>query len=175
MKTADVARSFMKSFRKATGGSFKGQVFAPVDYMPLDNFSTPRRMLRTGADADVDAGTVFLIGTRRYMLAYHSDHETPRLSMKTWRLFEVDQDLSWQRYTAIEDLVTGLPRDTELTDLGTIYAALELPKTESDQLNVPRPKYRLVTNSVIQLGDLVDGKKVTQVWTQLGVWFAEIE
>lgn len=154
-----------------------GQIFAPNDYMPLDNFSSPRRMMRTRRNSLATAGMVFRTNTdsRLYMLANHTSHETPRVHLKTFRLFELDRQLLWQRYGSVEDLVTGLTKSNELASLGTIYAALELPKTEADQIKIPRPKFRLVTPSEVKLDDLVDGKKVTQVYSELGVWFAEIE
>lgn len=178
MKMADVARSMMTRFRTIDGLSFYGEMVKPQTRTPPDNFDEPRRLLRVGAKAAVDVGTVMITGFgRRYLLARHEDTETPRLHMRWFRLIEVPDELSWRRPATTIDPVTGIDRDLVMTDLGTIYCSKERPGSlKEPAIGVRQPTFRVITGAAVQLGDILDENlKVKQVSEQLGVNFLEVE
>lgn len=167
--------SAMRKFRTVAGKPFFGEIYAPIDYMPLDNFASPRRMMRTKQNTMVVPGDVFQTASgRHYMVSLHTDSDHTDFKYRTWRLFEVDRQVAWERYLTTVDPVTGLEKGAIKGLIDNPWAAFEHKNPEEDNLRVPKEQWRVALPVEVKKGDFLDGKKVEEVWTQLGIWFAMV-
>jgi hypothetical protein len=179
MNPSNVSQFAMSRYRIVGGASFWGELIKPASQSSRpDNFDSPRRLVRVGVNANVTAGMVMVTQLGKYyLLAEHDDDETPRLALRMFYLFEVPNVVSWERMVTIQDTVTGMDREYQKLNLGTIYCAMEAPGVFKDgAFGVRSSTYRVITGSPVQLGDILNGnKKVVSMAVQLGVNFLGIE
>lgn len=165
---------FRAVYRTLDGRRFHGEILAPPTRQDATAFERPRRLLKVGAGAAVQAGTLFRTGTGRvYLCADNGDSDRERLLYRTFKLIEMDRQLPWQRRTAATDPVQGLARAGTPAALGPVYCTLEPVTRIADALRVPARQYRLITAAALQPGDRLGDYQVGTVETLLGVTVAE--
>ena len=177
MELENVGERFRQEFKTTAGRKFLGAIFHPtVTNSQAEGFQTPRRILRVSKATDFLLNQVVTTKAgRKYLCAHNGEGELDGLIYRTYRLFEMDQSFSWERRTNTTDTVTGLPKTSSFTSQGTILCAIEPLGDIKDQLQVPDPQYRLITNSAIQDQDRIDGRlTVKHVERLLGVYVADV-
>lgn len=175
MNVAGISRKTASRFRTTDGKSFLGTLFTPT---PRQNsgFDAPHMMMRVAANSNAAPGMVFKITGRVYMLADHMAYQTPSFGGRAFTLIEMSQFVQWTRVVTAPDTVTGMARPTSAapTDLGMVWTSYESAQPVMDMLSVPKPKYTLATNAALVLGDFLAGRKVVEVYQQLGVTHAVV-
>jgi len=153
-----------------------GTIFSPPTGTPTNaNFQAPRRLLKVSANSTLTAGTVIISDSGRfYLCAENGEGEYDGTLYRTFMLIEVPLLVTWGRRATTKDTVTNLDKVTGNTNLGHLRCALEPVGADSDQINVPKAVYRVVTGGAIQAGDLLAGRIVGRVETLLGVQVAEV-
>jgi hypothetical protein len=135
-------------------------------------------VLRVGLNCAIVPGKIFVTQTGRYYLTADNDgEETPRMAVRSLRLFDVPQQVSWERPASVTDMVTGLEKGLTKVSKGNIRCSLEKPVTiKEEAIGVRNATYRLISNQDLQIKDIIDGdKRVVSVFKQLGVTFADLE
>lgn len=166
---------FQRPLRTTTGTQFQGTIFT-IDRTPgmAGSFIETRLILRVRPETPVSVGSVVYdeMG-RTFLMAEHG--QTP--GEKTFRLFDVQGNVSWKRASTINDVVTGLPKTVSETELGPIWAALETYGQERTDLGLrlSEEKRRVITGSQILLNDRVDNALVRRVWSVFGIQIGEIQ
>ncbi len=157
---------------------FYGTIFA-VDEgsVPSYDFTSPRLLLRVGAESIIGAGhMIFDSFGRRFLLA---DYGAEAGTYKVFRLFHMTHQVSWKRTRVTVDPLTSLPKSASQkpTDLGDIWCAIEfLPRENIDlTLRIKEQTRRVISGADLQLNDLLDDMIVKRLDNQLGVKFAEIQ
>lgn len=141
--------------------------------IPVYAFVNPRRVLRTPLQTALRAGMVlrtpagahFIVGT-------NGPSDQPEGTIwQSWRLFEATEKVRWQRREKTLDLVTNLPRDAGLQELGEIWAAVEpLDREIGDfRMSANFEQSRIITGRPIKHDDLINERKVTRAERSLGV------
>lgn len=178
MDLTKTAHGLMRLFRTTDGRSFYGQFTKPAMSALAMSTDPPQRYIRTTITAPVGIRDVMLTTDGRfYLLASYDDNDTMLLQAKAFRLFEVNQTISWARPVSVADAVTGLNKSNGTTSMGTLRCSLDHPTViESGVARVVQQNWRVVTAEMLQLGDIVmDTFRITQVTERLGVTFAEAQ
>ncbi len=170
------ARRFQSTIYRENGQPFQGTIM-PIDEgeIPSYDFSSPRLLLRTTVLGVVKAREVIVDDlSRRYIVANHG--YSPQGKHFTFTLFQVLADFTWKRNATGKDPLTGLKRNEQIQDFGTIPCLVEMTGREiPDRVSqLTEETRRVVTPAELQLGDQVDDAVVRRIDTALGVTYAEI-
>ena len=137
-------------------------------------FSAPRVVLRTRANSEVRAGTIFRSpGGPMYLVG---DHFAADPDYRSWRIFLIESQFSWERPGSTKDALTNLPKAVgKPVSLGQIWAAVEHDRRmfTDPGLRLKTERVTLITNQPVQPGDLIDGNLVTRVTQDLGLYIVE--
>lgn len=173
---SSVATRFEIPLTVVEGGSgvFKGVLAeAEQNSQPSYVFSPPRLVLRVRAAGLVQPGCA--VQTPEgivYLVGYNGPSETREGHMwDSFRLFKTSGKVTWQRRSKVTDVVTGLPRDAGLEDLGTIWSVIEQIDREvpDRKLHTSIEQARYITSAKVLADDIVDGRQVTRADVQLGL------
>jgi hypothetical protein len=141
--------------------------------IPVYAFVNPRHVLRTRGPTALREGMVLRTPSGAHMIVGQNgpSEQAQGTLWQSWRLFEATQQVHWQRRKKITDIVTGLPRDDGLEDMGMIWAALEpLDREVGDfRMSASFEQARIITGRPLKHDDLVDDRKVTRAERSLGV------
>lgn len=173
-------RRFKTRFEVLEGGSgfFHGVINEPGQgEVPSYQFNLPRRLLRVDAKLPVSDGMVIQDqeGTT-FMVGKHGSSESRGgVLFRSFRLFEATKQFTWQKREKAIDPITMLPRDVGMVDQTPLWGCYE-PSPEMFDRAV-RSSFeggRFITNRLIERDDIVDGRKVTRVDEQLGVYICTL-
>lgn len=175
-----VASHFYKTYQIEGGQSFLGTVFPPYEgEVPSYDFSTPRLLLRTPHDTPVTESDVIVTTSgKRFMVGRHGESEVfgdPHY--KVFRLYQATHQLVWERENTYTDDLTGLEVKKGMTNLGTIWATVEMyGRLYPDRTTrIAEDTSRMITNAAVQLGDYVDGRVINRISFELGLRICEIQ
>lgn len=168
---------FVTRFRTIAGAEFLGEINDAPGQTEVGLFTYPRRILKVSPNSHVQVGTVFVTATgRRYLCADNGIGLRGDLLFRSFKLLEVDRLLTVKRRVETADPLTGLTKSGALTTVATVDGVLEPLTQQSDQLNVPYDRYRILTGFDLQKDDLVDDRyRVVRVDHLLGVYVAEAQ
>jgi hypothetical protein len=134
--------------------------FAPVEKV----LQTRRGSVAQAGDTVIDLGD-------RFVLGYFNKTANDEL----FRMFRVPRAADVMRAVVGKDPVTGLERGAAPTKVGFAWFDVQQTGLTADIDMSKRSKYRVITGFELQTGDMLDGKKITSVTTELGVTIAEAE
>lgn len=140
-----------------------------LDWVP------PRRILKVPIDLPLQGGMVIQTPKNmKYMVAVYSPSETSMGNpFRAFKLYQATSLATLRRRGEQIDLRTGLPKEGELSDPITIFAAFEpLQEAFDRELRIPNEKTRLVTNEHILEGDVINGDTVIEAHEFQGLWGA---
>lgn len=170
------ASRFNEWFTTLDGLVFRGRIEPLSDSTAMTtNFLDPRQVLHVLPNEPLSIGTV--IKSRSgdvFMLADHDDTPGARVS---FRLFRMTKYVLWERPTTVADVITNLPKDTGMGELGSIWILTELyGKEDLDRgLYIQAERLRVITGAAIRLNDKVDGLMVRRINTVYGITVAETQ
>lgn len=173
----NIGKRSRQRLRTLTGRSFYGRISVLSESEGrAAGFYTPRRVLNVDPGCKVTAGdVVFSPEGRAMLLAWNGALDHHGTYAVTYKLYDLDQKLSWKRLTVVTDPVTGRAKSNSEAELGPAWMALELLGQETDGLNIPKAKYRLLTNVALQVRDKIDDHLVVhRVERLLGITVAEV-
>lgn len=174
-RLADVALKGFTDLQIINGQRFRGQLLDISDTTRVTNFHTSRRLLRVRPNSPVNVADLIQTDTAQvFLCASHGDGFVGKMVYRYFKLYEMGSTAMWQRRVTTEDIVTGLDRNDELTDMGMIYFALEQAGTVSDQLHIKSGKYSIITNADLQPNDTIGDYNVLRSDKLLGVTIAEV-
>jgi len=162
---------FAITFRTAAGHKFRGEFGDPNSYprprKELQNL--PHRSLTTGRAALATAGDqVTTYGVDYLLCGQHVLTE-----VKLFLAVQVNTQVKWERVGTEVDPVTKMDRDTGLVILAeSLPVALE-PQRGIEEEDFTQTKTRIFTAAAVQLGDYLDGMRVTRVADVLGLLMVE--
>lgn len=178
---ASVSDRFEITLKIVEGGSgFVRGVLAEAEQnsQPSYVFSPPRLTLRVkvkglltpGVALQSPDGVVYLVGYNGPS-ENHSGH-----LWDSFRLFKATGQVSWSRRQVVEDLVTGLPRDAGVVEIGTVWAVIEQIDRESfdRKIQTSIEQARYITAAKVLADDLLNGRQVTRADEQLGLMVGTI-
>lgn len=159
-------------------GTFRGIITEPGQGdVPTYQFNLPRRLLRVTSHLPITAGMVVKdLGGTVFVLANHGASESRDEELfRNFRMFEAPKKYTWQTRGKETDVVTKLQRDTGLIDQPDIWGCYEpTPESFDRGLRTSVETGRFITNKQINRDDMVDGRKVTRVDDQLGIYLATL-
>lgn len=176
MDIAKAHRYFDTVFHCARGFSLRAQLLmAPLEESAT-YFLNSRRILKTDAKSMLRPGDVVTSSASGYTWLCGDNGPSEfqgRVIYKSFKLFEVThKTATWTRHGATKDPITALEvKDPEPVTLGTIPVAIEFLKLQEDEMRIPADMVRIVASADIKVGDHINGLKVTNVETQLGLRF----
>lgn len=157
-----------------------GTFYGALEDVNLSEGSTlewvaPRRILKVPMNLGLYGGMVIQSpGGVKYMVAFFSPSETSMGDpFRAFKLYQVTQVASMVRRSTVFDPRTGLPKEGPPEPPVEIYASFEpLQEAFDRELRIPNEKSRLITNTALTRGDLVNGEKVIEAHEFLGLWGA---
>lgn len=172
---AGVGDRFLQAMSTLEGTGFRGTIMPASDQegSPFE-FSAPRLVLRTRVEAEVRPGTIIRSpGGPMYLLG---DHYAAEGDYRSWRMFLIERQFAWARTKTTKDDLTGLTKATGKPEaMGTVWASIEHDRRmfTDPGLRLKTERVTLVTNTPVQVGDLLDDQLVTRVTEDLGLYIAE--
>lgn len=162
----------MTEYKTINGLHFLAEIQAPVDYLPIDNFAFPRRLMRVMDSPHLTAGDVFQTPNGRiYLCCFHSDSEHQHFGYRTFRIVEMTEQTPWYRLEEVIDTATGVARGNDLILQDNIWIAFESKTSQTDKLRIPRERARFITPQEVKKGDVFrDEYTVEDVDAALGVY-----
>lgn len=149
------------------GVKLSGEVSTPTDLQSL-NFDVPLRMVATPARSIVEPGDVLLYEGVHYLTGFYAQTKHAR----HMRMVPLPQQVLHERITTAPDPVTGLARGQVKTSLGQIWCH-QLITGEVADGHSKAQQVRIITGAPLQVGDIVDGRKVQRIRHELGLQIAE--
>lgn len=146
----------------------------PLIDRPGAEFSHPAMTCRVPLSSLIHAGLVVRLPSKdHYLVADHS----ATIDWRTFHLFRCDRQVTWKRPSAATDALTGLPKAGAPTTMGTPWVMWERMRRELTDLNlrINQEQHLMATGANLQLGDLIDGMRVTRINTALGVKVVELQ
>lgn len=160
-------------FTRLDGAKFKALMSKPnLNQLSAAPMAFPRRSLHVWQAPFISAGNVVLSPEgQRFLLANYSPVFQ---DCRSYRLYEVSENLQWTRATRALDPVSGMVKDTTVPlPLGTIWVTFE-PMADSDFKGFNIAEARFATGENVFVGDFVGGREVRKVTPALGINFLEV-
>jgi hypothetical protein len=171
-----VGDRFLRDLRTVNGTLVRGTFMPASDREGSAlNYSAPRSILRTRPEAEIRAGVVVISreGGPLYIIGEHFAAEP---DYRSWRVFLVEAKYKLERPTSGVDTLTGLKKGAGLPqDLGDIYVSMEYDRRmfTDPGLRIKTERVTLITNREVQVGDLINGERITRVTQDLGLYVVE--
>lgn len=157
------------------GQDYRGSIqTASEGVSGLNNFIETRSILHCRPNEPIKIGSVLRDEfDRRFLIAYHDRTS----SMASYKLFLLNDYVSWTRQRRSVEPVTGLQQSLMDLELGPIWAAVEMyGRQEYDRsVHVGMDRSRVLAGAPIELGDKVDGRLVRRLYVVYGIKVAEIQ
>ena len=169
-----VGNRFMSRYSIVGGKDFLGQILAPPDTSRVSNMLTARRYLRVFPPSPVAIGSIVSVDGEQFLVAEHGKgfHTVPIYIH--FKLFKVDEVVSWKRPTLVAHAVTGIKTKTGVSTLGTAYVSVATKTDlEDDVVRVQTHRRLLVTNVAVVVDDLLGDEIITKVDRLLGLYLCE--
>jgi hypothetical protein len=168
-------------FRKLPSGARIRGVMHPVNptQLPTSVFVLPRIALRCRLREPIEAGTLLRDRFQRVLLV--GDHDLTLSALdpvsKVFALFQMTDELDWFRSVETQNPITKLTETLTSEPLGKIWVAIEsFTRGDNDAgTRIPIDRLRMITNALLQTGDLVGTRTVKRTLVTLGVTVAEVE
>lgn len=174
---AGVGDRFLRDLYTLEGTLFRGTLMPASDREGSAlNYSAPRTILRTRAEAEVAPGTIFHSHAAGplYLIGEHFAAEP---DYRSWRLFLLEAEYTWTRPKQGKDDLLGLPKASagQPQAMGTLWAAIEHDRRmfTDPGLRLKTERVTLITNQPVEVGDLVNGERISRVTRDLGLYVIE--
>ena len=168
---------FSKPITIIEGGS--GTFHAVMDEPPQGavasyQFTEPRRIIRLRPEQSIPVPSIIKNGANDIFLV--ADLGSSVGVFKSYRLFDITGQYTWQRRKKKIDPVTRLPLDdTELETIDVVWGVMESQPEQFDrQIRSSFEINRFITNKAIQRDDIVDGQRVMRVDRMMGIYVASL-
>lgn len=172
MGLENAGRRFESRIQIENGQAFYGQFLEIPDTTRVSNFNSARRLLRTSRNSTVQIGQIIVDAYGIFwMVGEHGQSENRHHYFK---LFQADLQLSWERETTEESLLTGLKGGIARVLVGQIRGTYERRTDETGSAFPDEPANLFITNADLKRNDLVDNRKVIRIDHQLGLTIAEL-
>jgi hypothetical protein len=148
-----------------------GTVSAPMARTGSEAFGPPQRMLHARRGSVAQPGDTVMDLGERYVLGYFSKTANDEI----FRMFILHFSADVMRAGTGKDPVTGFDRGGKPVKVGTAWFDRKSNGSSADVDSLKRTKYRIITGFPLEVGDHLDGLKITGVTTELGVTIAEAE
>lgn len=177
MDIRKVGRRFYQTYTKENGGKFKGLLGRPSLTARYTDYTITGMVLFTAPDTNLNTGDVFFSKFNRAMICLdNADEESLGRTQRCFTVKPTNAHLSWKRPIKTVNKITGLEESKGFEDLGMLYCSLEEQGINTSTLNIPFPKYKIITNKPLRLNDVIDDKYVvTKVDNFLGVIIADVK
>lgn len=179
---SDTARRFEIPLDDVTAGtSFLATLTEPQPTNPpAFQFTNERRLLRVrDGVADPVGHVVETPAGERFVVADHgySESRGTRVIFRSYRLYQVTHELTWERRQKLIDPVTKVERDVGYVPVGTgtVLGAYETEREVLDRgLRSNFEAGRFITNAAVQREDRLGGRQVVRVDRLLSIWICEL-
>lgn len=171
----NVGDRFFSNLKTTSGKSFQGQLGTIPDTSRVSNFLSTRRYLRVKPDTIVRTNDVVLANGVKFIVAEHGDSFHVDVLNKYFKLFQVDQELNWQRRETYKDPVTGIMKTDLVNETTKVYLSTQPRSPIEDRMHIPTPQIVAICNADVQLDDLIGGYIVTKVDHVLGTHLVELK
>lgn len=141
---------------------------------PGIEFAYPKMAIRVGRRSLLRAGLVIETEGGFHLLADHSASQ----DYKTFYMLGCDRQVTWTRPVPAIDPISLLPTSGSTpTDLGLIWVIWERNRREYADLPIRFNQETTLsaTGADVQIGDMLDGRKVTRVNMSLGIRVLELQ
>lgn len=145
--------------------------------MPSYQFNLPRRLLRVEAGVPIDAGIVVRDPEgSTFMLGKHGSSESRGGTLfRSFRMFEATGQFRWEKREKVIDTITMLPKDTGLLPQVPLWGCYEpSPEVFDRAVRMNFETGRFITNRKVDRDDMIDGRKVTRIDEQLGLYIVTL-
>lgn len=146
----------------------------PRDRVPGNALIEARLLLRVRSSTPLNTRDTIRDSEGRVFLV--ADHDR-RPGEHIFKLVQMTEQVAWKRTVTTTEAVTGLPKAASESNLGPVWAAVEVYGQERTDLGlrVMEDKRRIITGAALQLGDKVADSLVRRIWTVFGVTVGEIQ
>lgn len=170
-----VSGRFEQPIKIVGGPRTVGIIHLPSDLTdPGIEFAYPKMGLRVGRRSLVRPGHVVETDSGYFLVAHHS--QTP--DYKSFYLLQCDRQVTWTRPISTTDAVTGLETSGGApSNLGDLWVLWERNRREYADLPIRFNQETTLsaTGSAVEIGDMLDGRKVTRVNETLGIRVLELQ
>lgn len=171
-----VQKRFETTFEVIEGGSgFVSVVVSEAEQssQPVYIFVQPRHVLRVRLPSALTVGMVVRSPAGDiYIVGDNGSSETSKgVLWQSFRLFEAQRQVRWERRVQLVDPVTMLERDSHLELIGNPWVAVEPLEREilDRKVHASIEQSRFIAGAEVLADDLLDGRPVTKADTMLGV------
>lgn len=163
------------------GASFPATLTEPQPTNPpAFQFTNERRLLRVrDGVADPVGHVIRTPAGERFVVADHgySESRGTKVIFRSYRLYEVTHELTWERRQKLLDPVTKVERDVGYVAVapGVALGAYETEREVLDRgLRTNFEAGRFITNAPVLLDDRLGGRQVVRVDKLLSIWICEL-
>jgi hypothetical protein len=133
-------------------------------------------MLRVNRRAAAHAADVLIYEGARYILGDDVTEASGAPQFRVLRMFTSTGRGDWKRTVTTTDPVSGLPKGTSLSTLGTsVDFGLWRLGAITDAFAASTSKYSLISGATLQVGDQIGSYTVTYAEQHYGITLAEVK
>jgi len=174
-KLLGVGKRFRSQFKLIDGREFFGQMLDIPDTSRVSNFLSARRYLRTAPNTFLVPGNVMIAHDTTYIIAEHGEGFSVDPIYKHFKLFGVDQILTWYGSTVQENAVTGVKEVFTDQDNGVVYLSTQPKASMVDHLHIPQEQHVAICDRQVLVDDRVGDFVVVKSDMVLGVYVLELK
>lgn len=171
----NVGKKFHMKFNFLDGRFFYGQILDIPDTSRVSNFLSTRRYLRTAPDTLVRPRDVIIVDNIKYVVAEHGTGFYKQPIYKHFKLFEVDEILTWYQSSVTTDTVTGLEKMARTTNAGAVYVSTQPKGDIEDALHIQQVRKLCICDKDVKVDDKIGDYIVTKADKVLGVNLLELK
>jgi len=152
-----LGQRFRQRLKTIDGRHFFGMIsLLPETAGRGNTFYVPRRVLNVRPSSGIKPGDMIIDNAGRVMLcAWAGDDEAQGPFANLFKLYHLDQQLTWTRSVTSADHVTGLQKQSTTVSLGPIWGTLELLAQDLNSL-AALSRYRVLTNAALKINDRIN-------------------
>lgn len=175
---ASVGARFESTMTSELGLPFKARI-QPIEDSKIypDDFFQTRQIMRIRPHTPIVPGDVVCIGAQRFLLGALDNAVSGDIPIYTsFQMYPCNKQVTWKRETTIPDPLTRVPRSTGLASLGNPWVLMEtlVRDVRSSDIRTNEELKRVITGSLVELGDVIDGMVVKKLNITRGVRVLEV-
>lgn len=165
-------------FRVTTtnGKVARGQILDIPDTTRVSNMNNVRRLFRVAPKTPLDVRDIIILPDQtKFILGEHGKAWNHGLLYRHFMAFEITGQFQWRSESVMIDPVTGLEVPAASTPVNIWASQQTLRDATDSKIGVAVDVDSLITDVLVQPGDHIDNRVVTDVSTQLGLTVVRLE
>lgn len=172
-RLTNVGAKFRGTLKTITGKKFRGLVVEAS--LLRDKSAINDYIVRIGENATIRPGEIMYYDGAEYLLGAAATEMSGLPLFRFMRMILITHHLVWTRVQTVIDPVSKLKTSVANMPMGTVHASVLHDGKIDDAFRIQGSRFRLITDSAVQLNDKVGEWSVTFIEPRYGVNFCEVK